>query len=119
MKDSIRALFTCAVVATASLGSAAFAAVGGGCHFHGDTPASQQTVVDCASKRKDALITSGKLDASWKPVRQDKVEQIEGKKGKEWKVSFKNASSTDKTKDTLYMFFSLPGNFLAANFTGK
>ena len=27
--------------------------------------------------------------------------------------------ATDKSKETLYMFFTPPGNFIAANFTGQ
>ena len=39
--------------------------------------------------------------------------------GKEWKVSFKNPAAQDKGKDTLYMFFTPVGNFIAANFSGQ
>ncbi|WP_233249370.1 MULTISPECIES: DUF6488 family protein [unclassified Limnohabitans] len=28
-------------------------------------------------------------------------------------------TAKDKSKETLYMFFTLPGNFIAANFTGQ
>ncbi|CKT62042.1 Uncharacterised protein [Mycobacterium tuberculosis] len=49
----------------------------------------------------------------------EKVEQIDGKKGKEWKVSFKNAAVTEANKSTLYVFLSLPGNYIASNFSGK
>jgi hypothetical protein len=34
-------------------------------------------------------------------------------------VTFKDANAKDKSKETLYMFFTLPGNFIAANFTGQ
>jgi hypothetical protein len=47
------------------------------------------------------------------------IEAVDGKKGKEWKVTFKDATPKDKSKETLYMFFTLPGNFIAANFTGQ
>ena len=33
--------------------------------------------------------------------------------------SFKDVASKDKAKETLYMFFTAPGNFIAANFTGQ
>lgn len=95
------------------------ASEGGSCHFHGNTPASEKVAVDCASQRKAALITSGKLDKSWDPVKVEKVEQIDGKKGKEWKVSFKNAAVMEADKSTLYVFLSLPGNYIASNFSGK
>ena len=76
-------------------------------------------MVDCASQRKAALVSSGKLEKSWEAAQVDKTEQIDGKKGKEWKVSFKNASVTDAAKNTLYVFMSLPGNYIASNFSGK
>jgi hypothetical protein len=44
---------------------------------------------------------------------------VEGKKGKEWKVTFKDTAAKDKTKETRYMFFTPSGNFIAANFTGQ
>ncbi len=105
--------------AALSLGAPAFADKGSSCHFHGSTPAKEETVLTCAAQRKDALVASGKLDASWKAVKHEKVEQVDGKKGKEWKVTFKNPAATDKVKQALYVFLSVPGNVLAANFTGK
>jgi hypothetical protein len=48
-------------------------------------------------------------------VKHEKVEQVDGKKGKEWKVTFKNPAATNKDQQTLYVFMSLPGNVLAAN----
>jgi hypothetical protein len=108
-----------ASAALLSFGTPAFADKGGSCHFHGSTPARQETGLTCAAQRKDALASSGKLDASWKAVKHEKVEQVDGRKGKEWKVTFSNPAATEKDKQTLYVFLSLPGNVLAANFTGK
>jgi hypothetical protein len=107
------------IAAAFSFTPPAFADKGSSCHFHGSTPAKEETVLMCAAQRKDTLATSGKIDASWKAVKHDKIEQVDGKKGKEWKVTFKNPAATDKDKQTLYVFLSAPGNVLAANFTGK
>lgn len=116
----MRHLTTAICCAAALFGAApAFADKGSGCHFHGAKPADEPTVLTCAAQRKDALVASGKLDASWKTVKHEKVEQVDGKKGKEWKVAFKNPQVTDTAKQTLYVFLSLPGNILAANFSGK
>jgi hypothetical protein len=52
-------------------------------------------------------------------VKHDKIEVVEGKKGKEWKVSFKDPAAKDKSKETLYIFFTVTGNFIAANHTGQ
>lgn len=114
-----RILSIASLVAAFAAAPSAFAAEGGGCHFHGNKPASEATVLGCAHQRKDALVASGKLDKSWQAVKHDKAEMAEGAKGKEWKVSFVDAAAKDKAKGTLYMFFTPPGNFIAANFTGK
>jgi hypothetical protein len=97
----------------------ALADKGSSCHFHGKQPATEAVVTDCATQRRDALVKAGKLDASWQAAKLGKLELVEGKKGKEWKASFVNAASTDLSKQTLYVFFSHPGNFIAANFTGR
>ena len=102
-----------------SSGAPALADKGGSCHFHGSAPAKEETVLTCAAQRKDALVASGKLHASWKGIRHEKVEQVEGKKGKEWKVTFRNPAAPEKEKQSLYVFLSAPGNVLAANHTGK
>ena len=116
MKKSTIAALT---LTTALWAPAAYATPGGSCHFHGNKPAAEATVSGCAVQRKDALVKGGKLDASWAALKPEKIEAVEGKKGKEWKVSFKDTAAKDKTKETLYMFFSLPGNFIASNFTGQ
>ena len=92
---------------------------GDGCHFHGSKPAAESTIIQCATQRKDDLVKGGKLDKSWSPIKQGSIEYIEGKKGKEWKVIFANSSEPDQTKKSLFMFFTPPGNFIAANFTGQ
>ncbi len=97
----------------------ALADEGGSCHFHGSKPAAEATVLGCAHKRKEALIKAGKLDATWAAVKQEKIELVEGKKGKEWKVVFKDPAAKDKSKETLYIFFTVTGNFIAANHTGQ
>jgi hypothetical protein len=71
------------------------------------------------NQRKDTLIKSGKLDKSWGPIKHDSISFVEGKKGKEWKVIFSNMGAPDQTKTNLFMFFTPPGNFIAANYTGQ
>ena len=99
--------------------SAAFAGGGGNCHFHGNMPAKEAVVVGCATGEKDALAASGKIESSWKSVKLDKAETVEGKSMKEWKLTFKNPAAKDAAKQNLYMFFTLQGNFIGANFTGQ
>jgi hypothetical protein len=97
----------------------ALADEGGSCHFHGSKPVAESVVLGCAKQRKQALVKSGKLEPSWQALQHSAIEQVDGKKGKEWKVAFKDPAARDKAKETLYMFFTPTGNFIAANFTGK
>jgi hypothetical protein len=113
-----QSLIAIALLATVLAAPAARADAGSSCHFHGSKPAAEATVLGCATQRKDTLVKAGKLDASWSAIKHDKVELVDGKNGKEWKVSFKDPAAKDKTKETLYMFFTPVGNFVAANFTG-
>lgn len=101
------------------MSSQALASGGSDCHFHGGKVAPEDTVLMCAAKHKERLISKGKIDASWRDLKHEKIEQVEGKKGKEWLVTFKDVAAKDKTKETLFMYFTLAGNFLAVNFTGK
>ncbi len=120
MKNIISTI-TLVTTFAATLGAtpAVHAGGGGDCHFHGAKPATQATVLGCATQRKESLAGSGKIDKSWQAIKHDKVELVDGKKSKEWKVTFKDAAAKDKSKETLYMFFTQPGNFIAANFTGQ
>lgn len=96
----------------------AFAGAGGSCHFHGNAPVKESVLVGCAADNKDALVGKGKLNPSWKGVKLDKAETVEGKRTKEWRFTFKNPAEPDASKQTLYMFYTLTGSFIAANFTG-
>lgn len=108
-----------ALTATFAAPMSAQADAGSRCHFHGSKPAAEAVVTTCAVQQRDSFIKTGKLDASWKTIAPAKPEQVDGKKAKEWKVVFQNPAATDASKKTLYMFFSLPGNFIAANHTGQ
>ena len=107
------------LIATLAVAPAAFASGGGGCHFHGNAPIKESILVGCATEYKNGLASNGKIDASWKGVKLDKAETVEGKNRKEWKFTFKNPTEKDTSKQSLYMFYTLTGNFIAANFTGK
>lgn len=109
------ATLTAALLAVPS----AFAGGGSGCHFHGNAPIKETVIAGCATEQKDTLASGGQIEASWKLIKLDKSETIEGKKMKEWKLTFKNPSAKDATKQTLYMFYTLTGNFIGANFTGQ
>ena len=113
-------LVASALAATLFSSPGAFAGADASCHFHGSKPAAESTVIQCATQYKDKLVESGKLEKSWPLVSKvDKLEQVDGKRSKEWKLSSKNPAAADKSKDTLFLFYTLPGNFIAANPTGQ
>ena len=97
----------------------AFASDADDCHFHGSKAASQASVSGSAVKRQQGLITGGKIDKSWQSIKPAAFEQVDGQRGKEWKVTFKDPAATAKTHETLCMFFTAQGGFIAANFAGK
>jgi len=116
----MKTLFTLStLVAVLAWAPQALAGEGGSCHFHGSKPATEGMVKDCADQRRAALLKGGKLDASWGSAKQEAIELVDGKKGKEWKVRYTNPAETDKAKQTLFVFFAHNGNFIAANFTGQ
>lgn len=116
----MKKLVTIIATSIAALMSApAFAGGAADCHFHGSKPATPEVVSTCAVKRQGALVESGKLDKAWLNIKPAAPEQVDGKRGKEWKVQFKDPAAADKSKDTLHMFFTLQGNFIAANFSGN
>ena len=96
-----------------------FAGAGGSCHFHGNAPVKESILAACATGYKDGLAGSGKIDPSWKGVKMDRAETVEGKNMKEWKFTFRNPGLTDSSRQTLFLFYSLTGNFIGANYTGK
>ncbi|MFM2057190.1 MAG: hypothetical protein RLY71_1575 [Pseudomonadota bacterium] len=113
-------LIASAFAAFLSLSTGARAGEDANCHFHGNKPAAEATIVRCATEYKDRLVQGGKLEKTWQAVTKvDQMAQVDGPRNKEWKLSFKNSAAADKSKDTLYLFYSLAGNFIAANHTGQ
>lgn len=114
-----KTLIAALLAAASAVASPAFAGGASDCHFHGSSPASKETVVSCSVKRQAQLVQNGKIDKSWLNSKPGTPEQVDGKRGKEWKVTFTDRAAADKTKENLYMFFTLEGNFIAANFSGN
>lgn len=88
-----------------------------GGHSHG--PISSEKVINKATDKVTTLIESGKLDKSWADVKVVGATQKTFANETEWVVTFKNEKVSDVTKQTLYLFFTLDGAYIATNFTGK
>lgn len=106
------------VVATAPV----FAAGGhdhGSSHGNDHGPAthlSKNQIFKKATGYVGKLVEKGQLTQSWQQV---SAESIVKNDSDEWVVIFKNPQVSDPDQQTLYMFLTTAGNYIAANFTGK
>jgi len=72
-----------------------------------------------AAKVVNKLVEKKKIPDSWKNIQASTVEQKRFTNQNEWVVTFKNTKEHDNSKQTLFVFLSMDGNYLAANFTGQ
>lgn len=102
-----------------SLCSVAASAGAGHNHGHSHQPVDQQRAQAVATQSVQRLADSGKIDKSWKSVSASKAEQKKFGSRMEWVVVFNNDKVADAGKRKLYVFLTLAGEYLAANYTGE
>jgi hypothetical protein len=117
----MRTISTALVVSTLIFGAPAFAGGShehgpGGSHSYGQLTAASAT--NMAEKQVKTLIERGKLEKSWAGIKASEATQKDFGKGPEWVVTFKNEKA-EAGKQTLYVFYTVTGSYLATNFTGK
>ncbi|KZY33186.1 MULTISPECIES: DUF6488 family protein [unclassified Oleiphilus] len=101
-------------------GQTALAGPGSGhSHGHQHKPITSEQAINKATKHVWKLAKKGKIDASWSSVTSKSVEEKSFGHGPEWVVTFENESIEDPKKQTLYVFFTINGKYLASNFTGQ
>jgi len=88
-------------------------------HSHSHSPVNQTTAKKNAKEIVTALVERKKLESSWSTIAASSIEKITVKGNPEWKVVFINDKMTDVKKQNLYVFLTLGGEYIAANFTGK
>ena len=90
-------------------------------HDHGTPlePVTQQRAEQIASRVVSTLISNGVIENSWDNIKVYKSEQKIFDGGPEWVVSYTNQAVSDPEKRTLYIFMTLAGEYLAANYTGN
>jgi len=88
-------------------------------HGHSHEPATAEVVKTKAMKKVKFLAETKKIDPSWVAITAHGAEKKQFSKGVEWVVSFKNETLSDASKRTLYLFYSLNGHYIAANYSGK
>ena len=111
------------IIFTLALSVVSLAAMAGAGHDHDDghshDPVSQGQAEMAAMKNVARLVEKDKINKSWKSIGVLKSEKKKFGNNEEWVVSFKNESISDTSKQTLYIFLSLTGDYIAANYTGK
>ena len=119
----MKRIIFCLMVLTAFTAIPAF---GAGDHGHGghddhghghDQPAdlSEAKIIEKASGYVARMVEKGKLDASWRGISPTEARENDHH---EWMVTFNNPKEEDPEKQTLYMFLTPSGKYIAANFTG-
>jgi hypothetical protein len=108
----MRNLAFCLILLFALTATTAHAGAG---HEHA-VELSQSQVLEKASAFVARIVEKGQLEESWKEVKPQKAKE---NSRHEWVVVFSNPEIKDRKKQTLYMFLTLSGEYIAANFTGK
>ena len=88
-------------------------------HSHAQASVNKETAEINADKAITSLIASGKIDKSWELILASSSEKKDFDGRSEWVVIFVNEKITDTTKQKLYVFLTLSGEYMAANYTGK
>lgn len=88
-------------------------------HGHAHEAVTQQQAEQNASKVVSTLVQKGLIDESWNAtrVKQSEKKQFGGRM--EWVVSYHNEAVSDAEKRTLYIFLTLAGEYIAANYSGE
>ncbi len=99
---------------------AATSAFAGAGHDHGSAhKINQEQAGKQAAIIVEKLAQAGKLETSWNSLSPTEVHQKKFGDSTEWVVTFHNPQVKDQEKQTLYVFLSPAGKYIAANYTGK
>jgi len=88
-------------------------------HSHSHSPIDSNKAKTKATRMLSSLVKKNVIDKSWEGIQPTKAEKKIFSKGPEWVISFKNDKIKDEAKQNLFIFYSLNGHYIAANYTGK
>ena len=86
-------------------------------HSHEAVKISKEKTGEIGRKQLQRLVKAEKLDSSWINAKFDASEQKMSNGKTEWLVTFTNEKGVKGKK--LFIFLTLGGEFVAANFSGK
>jgi hypothetical protein len=93
-------------------------------HGHGEAHDHARPAITAEKATQNALelikrlVKKEKLAQSWLQAKAVKTEKKMFKKGPEWVVLYNNKEIKDAKKQNLYVFYSLKGQYIAANHSG-
>lgn len=80
---------------------------------------NKDEIIDRAKTERDRLIREQKVDSAWQSAAEPTLEEKVFNGRPEWVVTFRHPAPTDKAKETLNIFLTSTGRFVAANHTGR
>ncbi|VAX32422.1 hypothetical protein MNBD_NITROSPIRAE01-320 [hydrothermal vent metagenome] len=120
MKKILAASLVLFIFSTTTIISPLVFAGPGSDHSHAPSaPILEAEALKTASGILTNRVKKGKMDTSWGTVKPEKIIQKTFKSEPEWVITFNNPKVENKDKQTLYIFLSLSGHFLGANFSGN
>ncbi|VAW45931.1 hypothetical protein MNBD_GAMMA04-1864 [hydrothermal vent metagenome] len=88
-------------------------------HSHAPEELNQKAIKQKATEIIHSLIEKNKIDPSWATISANSAEKKSFDNRMEWVVIFNNPKITDMDKQKLYVFLTLNGEYIAANYTGN
>lgn len=88
-------------------------------HNHSHEPVTQVQAEEVANRIVAQLVEKGKIDNSWQSVKVNHAMKKKFGNNMEWVINFKNKNISDPDKQTLYVFLTLSGEYIAANYSGN
>jgi len=87
-------------------------------HGHSHEPVDQATAETKADEVMASLVEREKIDKSWESIKASSVEKKVIKSRTEWVAIYDNDKIEDNSKQKIYVFLTLAGEYIAVNYTG-
>lgn len=84
-----------------------------------DKPVDMEHAIKVASVVVNKLAEGEKIDKSWYNVKPKSAKTRQYPHGTEWVIAFKNLKVKNKSHQILYIFLTISGKYVAANYTGQ
>ena len=88
-------------------------------HGHSHGPVDKDMAVKKATRIVNSLAARKTIEKSWGNIKVNSIEKKKFKGKMEWVATFVNDKVADVKKRKLYIFLTLGGDYIAANYTGK